>query len=80
MKKAYSIAELLVSLMIWVVIIVLFAPTLIKKVEKPTQIKVKQEKIKYDYDFSNWFIKHTKFSMIMVAYCDLFLDYLYELW
>jgi competence protein ComGC len=53
MKKAYSIAELLVSLMIWVVIIVLFAPTLIKKVEKPTQIKVKQEKIKYDYDFSN---------------------------
>lgn len=53
MKKAYSIAELLVSLMIWVVIITLIAPTLIKKVEQPTQIKVKQEKIKYDYNFSN---------------------------
>ena len=53
MKKAYSIAELLVSLMIWVVVIVLIAPTLIKKVEQPTQIKVKQEKIKYDYNFTN---------------------------
>lgn len=53
MKKGYTLAELLVSLMIWVVIITLIAPTLIKKVEKPTQIKVKQEKIKYDYNFSN---------------------------
>ena len=53
MKKAYSIAELLVGLMIWVVIIVLIAPTLIKKVEQPTQTKVKQEKIKYDYNFTN---------------------------
>ena len=53
MKKAYSIAELLIGLMIWVVIIVLIAPTIIKKVEQPTQTKVKQEKIKYDYNFTN---------------------------
>ena len=53
MKKAYSIAELLIGLMIWVVVISLIAPTLIKKVEQPTQIKIKIEKIKYDYDFSN---------------------------
>lgn len=54
MKKGYTLAELLISLMIWVVIIVLIAPTLIKRVnEQPTQIKIKQEKIKYDYNFTN---------------------------
>lgn len=52
MKKGYTLAELLVGLIIWVVMIVLIAPTLIKKVEQPTQIKVKQEKIKYDYNFT----------------------------
>ena len=53
MKKGYTIAELFVGLIIWVVIIVLIVPTLIKKVEQPTQTKVKQEKIKYDYNFTN---------------------------
>ena len=54
MKKGYTIAELLVSLIIWVVVITLIIPTLIKRVdEQPTQIKVKQEKIKYDYNFTN---------------------------
>lgn len=53
MKKGYTLAELLVSLMIWIVIIVLIALTLIKKIEQPTQIKVKQEKVKYDYNFTN---------------------------
>ena len=53
MKKAYSIAEIIIGLMINVVIISLIAPTLIKKIEQPTQIKVKQEKIKYDYNFTN---------------------------
>lgn len=54
MKKAYSIAELFVGLIIWVVAITLIIPTLIKRVdEQSTQIKVKQEKIKYDYNFTN---------------------------
>lgn len=54
MKKAYTIAELLISLMIWIVAITLIIPTLIKRVdEQSTQTKVKQEKIKYDYNFTN---------------------------
>lgn len=52
MKKGYTLAELLVSLMIWVVIITLIAPTIIKKVEQPTPQKIYQEKIKYDYNFT----------------------------
>ncbi len=53
MKKAYTIAEILISLIIWIVIITLIAPTLIKRVEQPTPQKIYQEKIKYDYNFTN---------------------------
>lgn len=53
MKKAYTLEELLISLMILIVIIFLITPILIKRVEQSTPQKIYQEKIKYDYNFIN---------------------------
>lgn len=52
MKKGFTLAELLVTICLWVIIAVLLVPTLIKQSKNPSGIKIMKMQEQVDYDLT----------------------------